>query len=208
MPLTFDVSEDDFDRLVVARSHETPVLVDISADWCAPCRVLAPLLHQAAENYAGKFRLALVDADENMRIAGRHAVRGFPTVVAYSRGRTRRRKPARRPPQGPSRDSTKSRRAKAIFAAAAGPNATTARGEHRARTPTDPARIRPTDAQARRRKGRRKMAAIPTASGDKKARFLLDSLRRTREGRWFLHLQSEAACQSADRAAPTSTLPW
>jgi putative thioredoxin len=86
MPLAFDVSEDDFDRLVVARSHETPVLVDISADWCAPCRVLAPLLHQAAEKYAGQFRLALVDADENMRIAGRHGVRGFPTVVAYSRG--------------------------------------------------------------------------------------------------------------------------
>lgn len=86
MPLAFDVSEDDFDRLVVARSHETPVLVDISADWCAPCRVLAPLLHQAAESYAGKFRLALVDADENMRIAGRHGVRGFPTVIAYSRG--------------------------------------------------------------------------------------------------------------------------
>lgn len=82
----FDVTEENFDQLVVARSHQTPVLVDISADWCAPCRVLAPLLHQAAENYAGDFLLALVDADENMRIAGRHGVRGFPTVIAYSRG--------------------------------------------------------------------------------------------------------------------------
>ncbi len=86
MSLAFDVTEDDFDPLVVARSHETPVLVDISADWCAPCRVLGPLLYKAVNGYAGKFVLALVDADENMRIAGRHKVRGFPTVIAYSHG--------------------------------------------------------------------------------------------------------------------------
>ena len=86
MSLAFDVTEEDFDQRVVTRSHETPVLVDISADWCAPCRVLAPLLHKAVDTYAGEILLALVDADENMRIAGKHAVRGFPTVIAYSRG--------------------------------------------------------------------------------------------------------------------------
>lgn len=86
MSLAFNVTEDDFDELVVARSHATPVLVDISAEWCAPCRVLAPLLYQAVNGYAGKFQLALVDADENMKIAGRHKVRGFPTVIAYSHG--------------------------------------------------------------------------------------------------------------------------
>jgi len=86
MSLAFDVTEDDFDQLVVARSHETPILVDISADWCAPCRVLAPLLYTAVNGYSGRFLLALVDADENMRIAGRHKVRGFPTVIAYSHG--------------------------------------------------------------------------------------------------------------------------
>ncbi|MDO9053517.1 MAG: thioredoxin domain-containing protein [Gallionella sp.] len=81
-----NVEEDNFDERVVARSHETPVLVDISAEWCAPCRVLAPLLHKMVFAYDGKFILAMVDADENMKIAGRHKVRGFPTVVAYSRG--------------------------------------------------------------------------------------------------------------------------
>lgn len=86
MSHAFDVTEDEFDQLVVAASHETPILVDISADWCAPCRVLAPLLYKAVNGYDGKFRLALVDADENMKIAGRHKVRGFPTVIAYSRG--------------------------------------------------------------------------------------------------------------------------
>jgi len=82
----YNVEEADFDQLVVARSHEAPVLVDISAEWCAPCRVLAPLLHKLAAAYEGKFLLGLVDADENMRIAGRHKARGFPTVVAYSHG--------------------------------------------------------------------------------------------------------------------------
>jgi putative thioredoxin len=82
----YEVEEADFDDLVVARSHEVPVLVDIGAEWCAPCRVLGPLLHRLAEEYGGGFLLANVDADENMRIAGRHKVRGFPTVIAYSRG--------------------------------------------------------------------------------------------------------------------------
>lgn len=83
---SYNVEEADFDQLVVARSHQTPVLVDISADWCAPCRVLAPLLHKLVAAYDGQFLLGMVDADENMKIAGRHKVRGFPTVVAYSHG--------------------------------------------------------------------------------------------------------------------------
>lgn len=83
---SYNVEEDNFDKLVVARSHELPVLMDISAEWCSPCRVLAPLLHKLVFEYNGKFSLGIVDADENMRIAGRHKVRGFPTVIAYSHG--------------------------------------------------------------------------------------------------------------------------
>ncbi len=82
----YNVEEATFDELVIAKSNDVPVLLDISADWCAPCRVLGPLLHKMADAYGGAFVLALVDADENMRIAGRHKVRGFPTVIAYSRG--------------------------------------------------------------------------------------------------------------------------
>ena len=83
---TYDVEEADFDERVVTRSNQVPVLVDIGADWCGPCRVLTPLLEKLAKDYGGRFHLAKVDADENMRIAGRHGVRGFPTVIAYSRG--------------------------------------------------------------------------------------------------------------------------
>ena len=82
----YEVEEDTFEELVVVRSGTTPVLMDISAEWCGPCRVLGPMLHKLAGHYEGRFLLGVVDADENMRIAGRHKVRGFPTVVAYSHG--------------------------------------------------------------------------------------------------------------------------
>lgn len=83
---SYNVEEDSFEELVVAKSHEIPVLLDISADWCSPCKVLAPMLHKMVIAYDGKCILGIVDADENMKIAGRHKVRGFPTVIAYSRG--------------------------------------------------------------------------------------------------------------------------
>ncbi len=81
-----DVEESNFDKLVIEQSHEIPILLDIGAEWCAPCKILTPMLEQLALEYEGKFLLAKVDADENMRIAGRHKVRGFPTVIAFSRG--------------------------------------------------------------------------------------------------------------------------
>lgn len=87
MKLSFDVEEASFDELVLARSHEVPVLLEIGAEWCSPCRVLGPMLERLVKEYNGKFVLAKVDADENMRIAGRHQAKGFPTVIAYSRGR-------------------------------------------------------------------------------------------------------------------------
>ena len=86
MKLSYDVEEGDFEERVVARSHDGPVLLDIGAEWCGPCRVLTPMLERLAGEYDGGFLLAKVDADENMRIAGRHKVRGFPAVIAYSRG--------------------------------------------------------------------------------------------------------------------------
>jgi len=64
MKHSFDVEEANFDELVVARSHEVPVLLDIGAEWCSPCLVLGPMLEKLADEYAGKFVLAKVDADE------------------------------------------------------------------------------------------------------------------------------------------------
>lgn len=86
MALVYDVQEADFDPLVLARSHEVAVLLDIGADWCSPCKVLTPVLERLVRDYGGQFVLAKVDADENMRIAGRHQAKGFPTVIAYAHG--------------------------------------------------------------------------------------------------------------------------
>lgn len=83
---SIDVTEADFEEKVIEASKKTPVVIDLWAEWCGPCRVLAPLLARLADEYQGKFILAKIDADENMRIAGRYAVRGFPTVIAFIDG--------------------------------------------------------------------------------------------------------------------------
>lgn len=81
-----DATEQNFSQTAIEESKKRLVLVDISADWCGPCNVLMPILDRLSKEYAGEFLLAKVDADENMRIAGRYKVRGFPTVLAFVNG--------------------------------------------------------------------------------------------------------------------------
>ena len=83
---SIDVNEEDFAERVLAASAQTPVLVDFWADWCPPCRVLTPVLERLADEYAGRFVLAKVEADENMKLAGRYKLRGFPTVILFVNG--------------------------------------------------------------------------------------------------------------------------
>ena len=85
-PNIIDANEDDFAERVIAASSHTPVLVDFWADWCGPCRVLTPVLERLVEEYAGRFVLAKVEADENMRLAGRYKLRGFPTAILFVNG--------------------------------------------------------------------------------------------------------------------------
>ena len=92
-PDIFDVSFEDFDEKVIAASHRVPILVDLWADWCMPCLVIAPKLKALIEEYEGRLKLAKleVDAGENMRLAGKYQVRGFPTVILVMRGEERGR---------------------------------------------------------------------------------------------------------------------
>lgn len=84
---TTDASLADFDEKVVAASHRQPVVIDFWAPWCAPCRSLKPILEKLAEEYAGKFLLAKVNADENQELSAKYGVRGIPAVKAMVSGR-------------------------------------------------------------------------------------------------------------------------
>ena len=85
-PFSIDVNESDFVERVLTASSDTPVLVDFWADWCPPCRVLTPVLERLVDEYAGRFVLAKVEADENMKLAGRYKLRGFPTAILIIKG--------------------------------------------------------------------------------------------------------------------------
>jgi len=85
-PNSIDVNEADFTEHVLTASARTPVLVDFWADWCPPCRVLTPVLERLADEYTGRFVLAKIEADENMKLAGRYKLRGFPTAILFVKG--------------------------------------------------------------------------------------------------------------------------
>lgn len=95
MPSTnvFNIDLEDFDKEVLEVSHQTPVLVDLWADWCAPCLVIAPIISSVVEEYEGAIKLAKVEVDEgeNMKLAGRYQVRGFPTVILFQNGEEKAR---------------------------------------------------------------------------------------------------------------------
>ena len=84
---TVEVDATTFDALVIEGSKKIPVVVDFWAPWCAPCRALTPLLEKLAAEYDGRFVLAKVNSDENRELSARYAVRGIPSVKAFSGGR-------------------------------------------------------------------------------------------------------------------------
>jgi putative thioredoxin len=86
--VSVDVDEQTFAQVVVEGSSGRLVLVDFWAEWCPPCRALTPTLERLAREYAGRFLLAKVEVDDNMRLAGHYKLRGFPTVLFFRDGET------------------------------------------------------------------------------------------------------------------------
>lgn len=86
--LIFDVDMHQFDEMVIKASDEQPVLVDLWAEWCSPCLVIAPVLKKLVDEYDGEIKLAKVEVDEgeNMKLAGHYKVRGFPTILLIVEG--------------------------------------------------------------------------------------------------------------------------
>ncbi len=85
-PHIFDATADNFQQKVMEASATTPILVDVWAEWCAPCKQLMPILQKLAEEYQGNFQLAKVNADEQQELTASLGVRSLPTIILVKDG--------------------------------------------------------------------------------------------------------------------------
>ncbi len=81
-PPIFDVTVENFEKDVILGSDQGPVVLDFWASWCGPCKSLTPILEKLAQEYAGRFRLAKVNIDQEQEIAAMFGIRSVPTVIA------------------------------------------------------------------------------------------------------------------------------
>lgn len=78
------VSDDSFDKDVI--KSDIPVLVDYWADWCGPCKMIAPILDEIAGQYAGKLKITKLNIDENPSTPPKYGIRGIPTLMLFKGG--------------------------------------------------------------------------------------------------------------------------
>ena len=79
------VSDSDFDQVVL--QAEKPVLVDFWAAWCGPCRMIAPIVDELAEEYEGKISFTKLDVDQNPKTANNYGVMTIPTLLIFKKGK-------------------------------------------------------------------------------------------------------------------------
>ncbi|MFT3741607.1 MAG: thioredoxin TrxA [Gammaproteobacteria bacterium] len=78
------VSDQTFEATVLKSS--TPVLVDFWAEWCGPCKMIAPILEEVAPEYAGRITIAKLNVDENNQTPAKYGIRGIPTLLLFKDG--------------------------------------------------------------------------------------------------------------------------
>lgn len=78
------VTDGDFEEQVL--NAEEPVLVDYWAEWCGPCKMIAPIIEEIAEQYAGRLKVAKMDIDSNSDTPRQYSIRGIPTLMIFKDG--------------------------------------------------------------------------------------------------------------------------
>ena len=78
------ITDDSFEEDVLNASG--PVLVDFWAEWCGPCKMIAPVLEDLAEEYDGKLKICKLDVDSNKKMAEQYNVKGIPTLILFNNG--------------------------------------------------------------------------------------------------------------------------